>query len=411
MGFLGLAAVSAMYLGSLGWIFFRKKKVEGDLKRLEGELQLQALALQRAQTLGKLGIWTWRVSDKHLEWSREFYQILGLSPQEHQPSYELFLDCIHPDDRSQFDVTMQLSMEGVSESRTEFRILTPNKDVRHCSLLCRSEVDALTSNRVVLGILREDTDQKMSEVLRVERDAAKKANHSKSLFLANISHELRTPMHGILSFARFGQQKIETATKEKLKSYFDEILDSGSRLMNLLDDLLDLSKLEAGKIEYRMQEGNLIDVVRSVQCEMATLAEEKGLRFELSHGTPEVIGVYDEQRMTQVVRNLLSNAIKFSDKGTVIRIEFERVPEKILYRVVNKGVGIPALELETVFNKFVQSSKTRTGAGGTGLGLAICREIIQHHNGKIWAESKENGETRFTVEIPRSALKKEESAA
>jgi len=253
--------------------------------------------------------------------------------------------------------------------------------------------------------------ERSDEILRSERDTSEKANQAKSVFLANVSHELRTPMHGILSFARFGQQKFETSTKEKLKSYFDEIYDSGSRLMTLLNDLLDLSKLEAGKITYSMQELDLGEIVQIVISEMAAFARENGLKLETTGDASNVIGTFDGDRIMQVVRNLISNAIKFSEKGTAVQIVLDQDQDKILCQVINHGVGIPKDELESVFDKFVQSSKTRSGAGGTGLGLAICREIVQQHGGRVWAESDLNSETRFIVELPRSAVETKQAAA
>lgn len=246
--------------------------------------------------------------------------------------------------------------------------------------------------------------QTRDEQILFEKVAAEKANQTKSLFLANISHELRTPMHGILSFARFGQQRIATSTPEKLKSYFDEIYDSGTRLMTLLNDLLDLTKLEAGKIEYSMKKGDLIEVAKVIQLEMRAFAEEKKLSIEVESKTAEVLGVFDGERLMQVLRNIVSNAIKFSNEDTVIHIECAETSDAIECRVINQGPGIPGSELETIFDKFVQSSKTKTGAGGTGLGLAICKEIVEQHGGRIWAESHPSGETVFSVRIPKVVI-------
>jgi predicted ATPase/signal transduction histidine kinase len=230
---------------------------------------------------------------------------------------------------------------------------------------------------------------------------ANSANAAKSLFLANISHELRTPMHGILSFAKFGIQKNETATKEKLKSYFVEIYDSGSRLMSLLNDLLDLAKLEAGKATYSMTEMNLVEVVQSVSTEMAAFAEEKEIKIKLMSNAANFMGSYDADKLMQVIRNLLSNAIKFSEKESTIFIKLHRTEETNICEIINRGAEIPEAELTSIFDKFIQSSVTRTGAGGTGLGLAICKEIVLQHGGKIWAENTADQQTKFIFELPR----------
>lgn len=261
------------------------------------------------------------------------------------------------------------------------------------------EIGVLAKNfNFMMGEIRRS-----SEAVRAERDTAEKANKAKSVFLANMSHELRTPMHGILSFSKFGQQKIETATKEKLRSYFDEIYESGSRLMVLLNDILDLSKLEAGKITYSVEEGNLAETVQVVASEMKAFADEKGLQLEINHQGP-VMGRYDNLRIMQVVRNILGNAIKFSEKGSTVRAELIQTQDMLSCRICNKGIGIPKEELASIFDKFAQSSKTRTGAGGTGLGLAICKEIVEQHGGKIWAESDLNGDTKFIFELPKGQV-------
>lgn len=228
-------------------------------------------------------------------------------------------------------------------------------------------------------------------------------SQSKSFFLANMSHELRTPMHGILSFARFGQQKIQTATKEKLKSYFDEIHDSGTRLLTLLNDLLDLSKLESGTVNYSINILDLVATCEIVISELQAFAEEKKLKVEIISGEKPVMASFDQEKIIQVLRNLLSNAIKFSSENSLIQTKIQKQDNSVRVTVINHGIGIPKNELESIFDKFIQSSKTKTGAGGTGLGLAISREIIRQHDGRIWAECENNNETHFIFEIPLAA--------
>jgi signal transduction histidine kinase len=181
--------------------------------------------------------------------------------------------------------------------------------------------------------------------------------------------------------------------------------------MSLLNDLLDLSKLEAGKIVYSMHECDLMEITSTVIGEMTAFAEEKKLKIEITVTESNVSGVFDGERIMQVVRNLLSNAIKFSEKETAIQVVIGKSTGNLICRISNRGMGIPELELKTIFNKFVQSSTTKTGAGGTGLGLAICKEIINQHRGNIWAESKAGGETSFIFEIPKIAIKAAEQIA
>ncbi len=238
------------------------------------------------------------------------------------------------------------------------------------------------------------------------------ANLAKSEFLANMSHEMRTPMHAILSYANFGLRRIDKVPREKLAEYYQEIKNSGERLTLLLNDLLDLAKLEAGSMSYAMAENDISAIVGEVVMEFKAAAEEKGILLSLDAPEAPLIGWCDHARLGQVIRNLLSNALKFTDPGKKITLQVAEDVHNIGGRednqaikisVRDQGIGIPPSEIETIFDKFIQSSTTKSGAGGTGLGLAICNQIIQAHHGKIWAENNENGGAVFFVLLPKRA--------
>ncbi|MBL4584620.1 MAG: PAS domain S-box protein [Pseudomonadales bacterium] len=272
--------------------------------------------------------------------------------------------------------------------------------------------------------LQEMVDQQVHE-LREAVAQAQEANVAKSEFLANMSHELRTPMHSILSFSTFGLEKLNKAPIEKLGTYFKRIHQSGDRLLVLVNDLLDLAKLEAGKMELNIKGNELKELVMSRVAEQEATAVQKGVEVKMEDVSLVVQGDYDSNRLGQVVTNLLSNAVKFTPKGKAITIsmgvgtmaveyvngEIQQVPS-IYFRIQDEGVGIPHEELEHVFDKFIQSSKTKTGAGGTGLGLAISRQIVEAHNGKIWAETITDGGAMFKFEIPKDhvAIKRKNPA-
>lgn len=243
--------------------------------------------------------------------------------------------------------------------------------------------------------------------------AADEANRAKTEFLANMSHELRTPMHAILSFASMGTEKVGEATQDKLRRYFSRIEESGKRLLFMLNDLLDLSKLEAGKMSFFMEQGDLAQTMDEVMSEFHALIREHQLTIRIEDSNVSSRAWFDADRIFQVVTNLVSNAVNFSPANSEIQVSFSddelmqddgRRIEAVRLTVKDQGIGIPSAELESVFDKFVQSSETNTGAGGTGLGLAICKQIMEYHHGRIFAENNPEAGTSFHLVLPRSEI-------
>jgi signal transduction histidine kinase len=232
----------------------------------------------------------------------------------------------------------------------------------------------------------------------------------KSEFLANMSHELRTPMHAILSFSRLGTEKIARGDVPiaKIQQYLARIDQGGERLLKLLNGLLDLSKLEAGKMVYQMVSADMGAIVAACVAQIEGMARAKRITLRVEGAEAPRTAWCDEARVGQVLLNLLSNAIQFSQPGSSVTVELglgrlDRGGDHVravMLSISDRGVGIPDDELQTVFDKFVQSSKTKTGSGGTGLGLAICREIVQDHDGRIWAENIPAGGARFSFLLP-----------
>ncbi len=219
-------------------------------------------------------------------------------------------------------------------------------------------------------------------------------------------------MHQILSFSKFGIDKIDQVKKEKLLSYFTKINSIGNNLQILLNDLLDVSKLESGKMDYNIQAHDLVLIMEQVVMEFDPLVKNKGITIAIDATVKSIIIACDVHRIGQVIRNLISNAIKFtpSDKTITISIKHSELPTEqqtdktsipaCLVNISDQGPGIPENELESVFDKFIQSSTTKTGAGGTGLGLAICKQIINAHTGKIWANNNPDEGASFSFILP-----------
>ena len=232
------------------------------------------------------------------------------------------------------------------------------------------------------------------------REATEAASRAKQQFLANISHELRTPMHGIISYSRFGVVDAPAAPREELLDYFKQIGSCGATLMSLLDDLLDLAKFESGRMRFEFAELTLEEVAQEAVDEFATIYQERQITLDFQVEPDLAPVMADRMRLRQVFRNLLSNAAKFTPAGGKVRMQVGRAGAMARVVVEDSGKGIPPGELELVFDRFSQASNNQTGAGGTGLGLPLCREIVKSHGGRIWAENKSTIGARMSFEVP-----------
>jgi signal transduction histidine kinase len=240
----------------------------------------------------------------------------------------------------------------------------------------------------------------LSRLVEEQRDAAETANRFKSEFLANISHELRTPLHGIMSYAKFGLNETDGTEQNNLNEYFHKVDYCAENLLHLVNDLLDLSKLEAGRMSFEFSPADMGELVEVVIDEFRSLCAEQKVKIHYERPKLAMTSMVDPSRIQQVVRNLLANAVKFSPSSGTIFVRLRQVGEAMLLSVRDEGPGIPADEVESVFDKFVQSSKTKSNKGGTGLGLAICRELVTGHKGRIWAENNAGAGCIFYVELP-----------
>lgn len=233
----------------------------------------------------------------------------------------------------------------------------------------------------------------------VARDQAQEASRSKSEFVANISHELRTPLQSILGFSELGIARAHQ--QEKYVAMFGDIHAAGQRMLGLVNDLLDISKIESTVGAFHFIRNDVRDLIEDAAGEMQVLLEPKGLTLQLELGRMPLVSKLDPTRFAQVLRNVLSNAVKFAPEGSTITVSARLANEDtIAIAVRDHGPGIPPAELEAVFDAFVQSSKTRDGSGGTGLGLAICRKIVTAHGGHIHATSARGSGTILHITLP-----------
>lgn len=282
------------------------------------------------------------------------------------------------------------------------------------SLFLVKSIQLVYRSNYRLLVLEFEALEREKEIER-QRSKAIQANAAKSEFLANISHELRTPMHAILGFSELGMNKDASQPGEKLKSYYPKIRENGKRLLGLLNDLLDLSKLEAGRMVLEKTPNDLIITIRSAVDQVESLMLERDITVVYDKVSGDTVCSCDSDKILQVMLNLLSNAVKFSPTGgriiitlndDEITVPVDESPEEthvvaaLSVSVSDQGKGVPEDAQPMIFDKFVQANAKEV-VGGTGLGLSICQEIINLHHGAISVCNNEDGGATFRFTIPR----------
>jgi signal transduction histidine kinase len=246
----------------------------------------------------------------------------------------------------------------------------------------------------------EDRVRRRTAELEEANRHIQEANRAKSEFLANMSHELRTPMNSILGFTELMEDGIFGEVPETFEEPLDEIHRSGNHLLALINDVLDLSKMEAGRMELHPSECAIEGCIESVASTIRPLAEEKGLRVATSIEEDLLTCVVDEGRITQVLLNLAGNAVKFTEEGEV-EIGVRRDSKGLFVWVRDTGIGIPSEKLEEIFTEFSQvGTVLAREQEGTGLGLSISKRIVELHGGEIGVESELGKGSTFWFRIP-----------
>ena len=371
-----------------------RKRAEEKLQQSEEKLRQMFKSITDGLAVTDLNGIIDDVNDKLLEMhgfgSRD--EILGKHASE----------LVAPVDRERVKLHMQKLMEVGYARTTEFTLLRTDGSTFLCELSMSVLKDASGKPIGSISTGRDITERKRAEEeLREKTNEVEKANQLKSEFLANMSHELRAPLNVIIGFSELMSDEVPGKINEEQRQCLSDILNSSKHLLNLINEVLDLSKIESGKAELKL--GN-IALTEIIECLTRTIVpiltiKKQSLDVELEEGLPPIHA--DKAKLKQVLLNLLSNATKFTPDGGKLEIEAVREGDWCRVSVVDNGTGIKKEDQERIFEPFTQLNATPAReSSGTGLGLAIVKKIIEKHGGQVWVESEYGKGSRFIFTLP-----------
>ncbi len=268
-------------------------------------------------------------------------------------------------------------------------------------------IDTKDEPMAMVSVVSDITEFKKAEKIRMENMRLAIASSAKSEFLANMSHELRTPLNSIIGFSELLQQNSHGDLNEKQNKYVDNVLTSSKFLLNLINDILDLSKVEAGKIEPVFEKMPVHAVINETMCLIKEKASKHNVLLNKEFDPDLNIIEADQQRFKQILFNLLSNAVKFSKKeGGAVTVTTKKEGDMARISVSDTGIGIKEEDMGKLFMEFEQLDPGISRKyGGTGLGLAISKKLVELHSGRIWVESRFGEGSTFAFLLPLSAKK------
>ena len=385
--------------------------MEEDLRLAKEKAEENLAMLKMAQKVSNSGTYDWDILNNTFYWSDEFLHLFGL-PKNTIAGFATWKNIMHPDDFEIATGRIREALNNHTELLSDYRIIFPGNGIKW--IRSTGHTTYVNDKPVrMIGMCMDITYQKtVEQELVYAKNKAEESDRLKSAFLANMSHEIRTPMNGILGFAELLK---ETDLKnEEQKKYIRIIEKSGNRLLNTINDIIDISKIESGQMEISVSSMNINEVNETFYDFFKPDSEKKGLQFVCSNSLPssEAEILTDKHMLEGILTNLIKNAFKFTDKGIV---EFgytltEATSEPVLntpgepflrFFVKDTGSGIPGDKLDVIFERFIQADIFDSKAlQGTGLGLAISKAYVEMLGGKIWVESKEGEGSVFYFTIP-----------
>ncbi len=385
---------------------YRKLAVELEQHVIDRTNEIQSVQrrLEVATKAAELGIWDWNIVTNQLIFDDQMHTIYGTTPETFNETIEGFIKIVHPEDANNLMALAQAVLNGESHYHVQYRIIREDKSIRHIKAYGTVLQGKHGRAEHVIGVVMDITqDKEAEETLRLANLELERAMRVKDEFLANMSHELRTPLNSILGISESLEEQVAGQINEKQGKYLRIISESGHHLLNLINDILDLSKIGAGRLELNPTQFSAEALCQSSMRMIKELAQKKQLTVscKLDDKVKTIYG--DERRLKQILVNLLSNAVKFTPEGENIGLEIigNEEENQITICVWDHGIGISEHDLSRLFKPFVQlDNRFSREAGGTGLGLMLVAQLARLHGGNVSVQSQVNKGSRFAINLP-----------
>jgi len=390
-----------------------KAQLEKEQLKFLKELITNEAFLTEAEKIASIGSMEVELRSQETKWSPGLHRILGYAMDEVKPSIQKFIDCVHPDDVEMVKKEIDFAISSRQAVMLNFRTQSKSGNVKYIHAKILIHADRKGNAAYLKGFAQDITGKTVSEInllsANLEKQNAEHLARTKEMFLANMSHEIRTPMNAIIGMSN---QLGKTTLNDKQKLYLSTINSAAGNLLSIINDILDLAKIEAGKIHMEHIGFCFKELINGTIQVLSFSAEEKGLPIVVSSFDENISSIHlgDPHRISQVLTNLVSNAIKFTERGK-IELSIEVLEEcatsqTLQVQVKDTGIGIDESFISHLFDKFSQENESTTRTyGGTGLGMSICKELVELMGGKIYAKSKKGAGTTisFIIELMKGA--------
>lgn len=397
---------------------FQYQNLEHQVEQRTAEIRQAMEQLNDAQYIAQVGSWELDLINGELIWTDEIFHLFELDKEQFGASYEAFLNAIHPDDRDAVNDAYRRSLQTQEAYEITHRLLMPDGRVKYVtergvscfntegkpirSVGTVQDVTTLKQTEMALKQLNDELEERVqqrTELLYQAKEEADRANSAKSEFLSRMSHELRTPMNAIMGFAQLLETDEETPLTLDQADNVREIRHAGRHLLELINEILDLARIETGRLALSLEPVELPVLITECMGLLQPLTLEQGIKLALDKDGVTTVQA-DRLRLRQILLNLLSNAIKYNCHEGTVQISCSLVGEgRVKIEICDSGRGIAAADLPRLFKPFERIESAYDGIEGTGIGLALSKRLIEAMDGSIGVESVVGTGSTFWIEL------------